>query len=65
MPCHSACGEGALGASARDDEGDDKVADEAENTRRFEAKQSQAQKRREDRARREAQATKPAAAPLP
>ena len=42
-----------------------KVADEAENTRRFEAKQSQAQKRREDRARREAQATKPAAAPLP
>ncbi|CUX17429.1 hypothetical protein AGR3A_Cc200006 [Agrobacterium tomkonis CFBP 6623] len=30
MPCHSACGEGALGASARDDEGDDKVADEAD-----------------------------------
>ena len=33
--------------------------------RRFEAKQSQAQKRREDRARRDAQATKPTAAPLP
>ena len=42
-----------------------KVADEAQNTRRFEAKQSQAQKRREDRARRDAQATKPTAAPLP
>ena len=42
-----------------------KMADEAENTRRFEEKQRQAQQRREDRARRGAQATKPAAAPLP
>ena len=42
-----------------------KVANEAENTRRFEEKQGKAQKRQEERSRRNAQATKPAAAPLP
>ena len=30
MPCHSACGEGDLDTSARDDEGDDEMADEAD-----------------------------------